>query len=127
MSYWAWGNLHKVQLQHVLTERGDLGMLLDRGGLPVGGSGVTVCNTGFDPNWGALMGANYRLISDLGEDGIWAVESQGQSGHPGSEHYCDQLKEWLEGRYHFLAFGPDGDHQDDGAVSLLHPVSGEGR
>ena len=127
MSYWAWGNLHKVQLQHVLTERGDLGMLLDRGGLPVGGSGVTVCNTGFDPNWGALMGANYRLISDLGEDGIWAVESQGQSGHPGSEHYCDQLKEWLEGRYHFLAFGPDGDHQDDGAVSILHPVSGDGR
>ena len=93
-----------MQLRHVLSGRGDLGELLDRGGLPVGGSGVTVCNTGFDPNWGALMGANYRLISDLGENGMWAVESQGQSGHPGSEHYCDQLTEWLEGRYHFLAF-----------------------
>lgn len=104
MSGWKWGELHKVQLRHVLSGRGDLGELLDRGGLPVGGSGVTVCNTGFDPNWGALMGANYRLISDLGEDGMWAVESQGQSGHPGSEHYCDQLTEWLEGRYHFLAF-----------------------
>ncbi len=104
MSGWKWGELHKVQLRHVLSGRGDLGELLDRGGLPVGGSGVTVCNTGFDPNWGALMGANYRLISDLGENGMWAVESQGQSGHPGSEHYCDQLPEWLEGRYHFLAF-----------------------
>ena len=107
MSGWQWGELHKVQLRHVLSGRGDLGELLDRGGLPVGGSGVTVCNTGFDPNWGALMGANYRLISDLGENGMWAVESQGQSGHPGSDHYCDQLTEWLEGRYHFLAFGDD--------------------
>ncbi len=107
MDDWVWGNLHKIHLRHVLTGRGDLGELLDRGGLPVGGNGVTVCNTGFDPNWGALMGANYRLITDLGEDGMWAVESQGQSGHPGSKHYCDQLPEWLAGRYHFLPFGDD--------------------
>ena len=127
MSHWEWGNLHKVQLRHVLSERGDLSMLLDRGGLPVGGNGVTVCNTGFDPNWGALTGANYRLISDLGEDGMWAVESQGQSGHPGSEHYGDQLEEWLEGRYHFLALGPDGDHQDAESVCLLHPPARKNR
>ena len=127
MSLWAWGNLHKVQLRHVLSERGDLSALLDRGGLPVGGSGVTVCNTGFDPNWGALMGANYRLISDLGENGMWAVESQGQSGHPGSEHYCDQLEEWLERRYHFLELGPDGNPRDPKVVCILHPVTGKGR
>ncbi len=127
MTNWEWGNLHNVQLRHVLSERGDLNMLLDRGGLPVGGSGVTVCNTGFDPNWGALMGANYRLISDLGQDGMWAVESQGQSGHPGSEHYCDQLEEWLEGRYHFLALGADGDKQDTESVCLLHPAAEKNR
>ena len=127
MNHWAWGNLHNVQLRHVLSERGDLSLLLDRGGLPVGGNGVTVCNTGFDPNWGALTGANYRLISDLGEDGMWAVESQGQSGHPGSEHYGDQLEEWLEGRYHFLALGPDGDHQDAESVCLLHPPARKNR
>ena len=109
MSGWQWGKLHKVDLRHVLTDRGDLGELLDRGGLPVGGNGVTVCNTGFDPNYGARMGANYRLISDLGQDGMWAVESQGQFGHPGSPHYCDQLPEWLAGRYHYLAFGEAGD------------------
>ncbi len=117
MSGWVWGKLHRIHLRHVLTERGDLGELLDRGGLPVGGNGVTVCNTGFDPNWGALMGANYRLISDLGEEGMWAVESQGQSGHPGSEHYCDQLPEWLGGRYHFLPFD-EGDSLE-GAASVL--------
>ncbi len=121
MSAWAWGNLHKVHLRHVLSGRGDLGLLLDRGGLPVGGNGVTVCNTGFDPNWVAPTGANYRLISDLGEDGMWAVESQGQSGHPGSDHYCDQLVEWLEGRYHYLNLGADGEQERDASICVLHP------
>ena len=123
MSTWAWGKLHKVQLRHVLSGRGDLGTLLDRGGLAVGGNGVTVCNTGFDPNWGALMGANYRLISDLGEDGMWAVESQGQSGHPGSDHYCDQLVEWLEGRYHFLALGAEHALDNAQSVTVLEPAA----
>ena len=104
MTEWGWGQLHKIHLRHVLTQRGDLGTLLDRGGRPVRGNGMTVCNTGFDPNWGAAMGANYRLISDLSTDppGLWAVDAQGQSGHPGSPHYGDQLTEWLAGRYHFL-------------------------
>ncbi|MCY4410404.1 MAG: penicillin acylase family protein, partial [Caldilineaceae bacterium] len=117
------GKLHKVQLRHVLSGRGDLGTLLDRGGLPVGGNGVTVCNTGFDPNWGALTGANYRLISDLGEDGMWAVESQGQSGHPGSDHYCDQLEEWLAGRYHFLALGDENALDNAQSVAVLEPAA----
>lgn len=121
-SAWMWGALHKVQLRHVLSGRGDLGELLDRGGLPVGGSGVTVCNTGFDPNWGALMGANYRLISDMGENGMWAVESQGQSGLPGSDHYCDQLTEWLEGRYHFLAFDTGRESDGDARVLTIEPA-----
>ena len=121
MSAWAWGTLHKVQLRHVLSGRGDLGELFDRGGLPVGGNGVTVCNTGFDPNWGALTGANYRLISDLGEEGMWAVESQGQSGHPGSQHYCDQLAEWMDGRYHFLSFEADSGLVETESTSVLYP------
>ena len=109
MTEWGWGRLHKIHLRHVLTARGDLGTLLDRGGKPVRGNGMTVCNTGFDPNWGAAMGANYRLISDLSTDppGLWAVDAQGQSGHPGSPHYGDQLTEWLAGRYHFLPLDRD--------------------
>lgn len=104
ISRWSWGNLHKIRLRHILTNRGDLGKLLDRGGLPVRGSGITICNTGFDPNWGAAMGANYRLISDLSTDppGLWAVDAQGQSGHPGSSNYGNQLSEWLNNRYHYL-------------------------
>jgi penicillin amidase len=104
MAGWTWGRLHQIRLPHVLSARGELGQLLDRGGLPVKGSGVTVCNTGYDPNYLAPMGANYRLIADFAHRpaGLWAVDAQGQSGHPGSAHYGDQLAEWIAGRYHFL-------------------------
>ena len=101
---WTWGRLHQIHLRHVLSGRGELGDLLDRGGVPVKGDGVTVCNTGYDPNYLAPMGANYRLIVDLASSppGLWAVDAQGQSGHPGSPHYGDQLVEWIGGRYHYL-------------------------
>jgi penicillin G amidase len=101
---WTWGRLHQIQLRHVLSGRGDLGQILDRGGVPVRGDGVTVCNTGYDPNYMAPMGANYRLIADLASSppALWAVDAQGQSGHPGSAHYGDQLAEWLGARYHYL-------------------------
>ncbi|HEV8307419.1 MAG TPA: penicillin acylase family protein [Methylomirabilota bacterium] len=105
MATWTWGRLHQIRLQHVLAGRGELGQLLDRGGLPVKGNGTTVCNTGYDPNYLAPMGANYRLIADLATTppGLWAVDAQGQSGHPGSPHYADQLAEWIAARYHYLS------------------------
>jgi penicillin amidase len=108
MSKWTWGTAHKIVLRHVLGGIGDLAELLSRGGLPVKGNGVTVCNTGFDPNYLAPMGANYRLIADMSTDppGLWAVDAQGESGHPGSPHYCDQLPEWISGRYHYLPLIP---------------------
>jgi len=101
---WKWGNVHRINLKHVLSGRGDLGKLLDRGGHPISGNGVTVCNTGYDPNWGAPTGANYRLIADLSisPPGLKAVDAQGQSGHPGSAHYCDQLSQWMSGHFHYL-------------------------
>ena len=107
MAAWQWGKLHTITLRHPLSARGELATLLDRGGEPVGGNGYTVCNTGYDitsTDYGATSGANYRLIADLGgaQQGLWAVDAAGQSGHPGSAHYCDQLGDWLTGQYHFL-------------------------
>ena len=104
MSEWRWGRIHKIALNHLLSDRGDLSDLLGRGGQPVGGNGITVSNTGFDPNYLASMGANWRHNADLANDppGLWAVDATGQSGHPGSPHYGDQLPEWLAGRHHYL-------------------------
>ncbi|MGE3316225.1 MAG: penicillin acylase family protein [Planctomycetaceae bacterium] len=101
---WSWGKLHTLPLKHVLSSRGELGQLLDHGGVSVRGDKTTVCNTGQSPEWKAGAGANYRLIAELENNppGLWAVDSQSQSGHPGSPHYSDQLDDWCAGRYHFI-------------------------
>lgn len=105
MLNWNWGRIHTVQQKHALTARGDLAKLLDRGGLPVKGDGLTVCNTGNDPNWGASMGAGYRMIADLADEqgGLWAIDAGGESGHPGSPHYDDQLADWITAQYHYIS------------------------
>ncbi len=121
MDTWTWGRIHTIPLRHALSGRGDLGTLLDRGGLPVHGSGVTVCNTGYDPNYLASLGANYRLIADLATDPpvLWAVDAAGTSGEPGSPHYGDQLPEWLAGRYHVIPLDPARAEQEAVAALLL--------
>jgi penicillin G amidase len=103
-STWTWGRLHRLDLKHVLAFRGELGQLLNHGGAGVRGDGTTVCNTGRGPDFEAASGAGYRMICDLGESpaGLWAVDCQSQSGHPGSPHYSDQYQDWLGGKYHFV-------------------------
>jgi penicillin amidase len=104
LAQWNWGKLHVLTLRHILSGRGDLDQLLDHGSLPVPGTMNTVCNTGLKPDYAAGLGANYRLIADLNTSppGLWAVDSQSQSGHPGSPHYDDQLQTWIRGDHHYL-------------------------
>ncbi|MBM3934964.1 MAG: penicillin acylase family protein [SAR202 cluster bacterium] len=104
MDNWNWGNLHRLKLAHLLSGRGSLGELLDRGGDPCHGNGTTVCNTGFDPNYMAALGANYRINADLAEDppGLWSADSSGTSGNPGSKNYCDQSQTWLSGKHKYI-------------------------
>jgi penicillin amidase len=121
MAAWTWGRVHTIPLRHFLSGRGDLGVLLDRGGAPVHGSGVTVCNTGYDPNYWAVIGANYRLIADLAADppGLYAVDAAGESGEPGSPHYGDQLPEWMAGRHHFIVMDRTRPEREAAAVLTL--------
>tara|TARA_Y100000588_G_scaffold394979_1_gene518827 strand:+ start:3781 stop:6153 length:2373 start_codon:yes stop_codon:yes gene_type:complete len=118
-SKWNWGAIHKVHLHHPLADRGPIFNSLSRGGQGVGGSGITVSNTGFDPNYLAVMGANYRLIADLSDDppGLWAVDAAGQSGNPGSAHYCDQLASWMQNSQHFIPL--DRKHVDKNTTDRL--------
>lgn len=102
---WTWGRLHRLDLKHFLSGRGDLGLLLNQGGAGVRGDATTVCNTGRGPDFEAAVGAGFRMICDLGESpaGLWMVDAQSQSGHCGSPHYQDQFHDWLAGQYHFVA------------------------
>ena len=125
MDEWEWGRIHRMALPHLLSGRGDLGKLMDRGGPPVGGNKITVCNTGSDPNYLAVSGANWRHNADLSEHppGLWAVDAAGQSGHPGSSHYGDQTPEWLAGRHHHVLL--DREHVEARAKHrlILEPVN----
>jgi penicillin amidase len=104
---WTWGRVHTLTLHHVLSAVGDLGQLLDRGGVPVGGDFSTVGNTGLGPAYEAKTGAGYRLIAELAHDqpGLWSVDAQSHRGHPGSPHQNDQLADWLAGRFHWITLG----------------------
>jgi penicillin amidase len=102
ISSWSWGRLHRLDLKHVLSGRGDLGVLLDHGGLAVAGDFTTVCNTGQGPEFDAKTGAGFRMVAALDPQApvLFSHDAQSQSGHPGSPHYGDQLRDWLAGRYH---------------------------
>jgi penicillin amidase len=108
MAGWTWGRVHTLTLRHVLSGRGDLGRLLDHGGVPVSGNMHTVCNTGLGASLESRTGAGYRHVADLAETppGLWATDAQSQSGHPGSPHYSDQLAGWLKGELHRLSLDP---------------------
>lgn len=103
---WGWGRVHKLQQWHFLSTRGELGKLLDRGGIAVNGDMVTVCNSGRDAIGEAPSGAGYRMIADLDPQQpplLWAIEAGSESGHPGSPHYDDQLHDWVTGQYHAVS------------------------
>jgi penicillin amidase len=118
---WTWGRLHTLEQKHVLSGRGDLGQLLDRGGVPVRGDYVTVCNTGLGSGFSAPTGAGYRMIADLADPnaGLLSIDAGSQSGHPGSPHYDDQLADWLAGRYFELSLC---NRDLNGPVLSLNPL-----
>ncbi len=123
---WTWGRLHVMPLRHVLSGRGDLGTLLDQGGLPVKGDFTTVCNTGLGAAFEARSGANYRLIADFADPlpVLWAVDASSESGHPGSPHYRDQLEGWARGEYHALPLDREAAAKEAVARLVLEPAGG---
>jgi penicillin G amidase len=123
---WTWGRLHRLDLKHFLSGRGDLGLLLNQVGAGVRGDATTVCNTGRGPDFEAAVGAGFRMLCDLGESpaGLWMVDVQSQSGHCGSPHYRDQFQDWLDGTYHFVALDRDVDAAEGNVCLRLDPDPG---
>jgi penicillin G amidase len=60
-----------------------------------------------EPSFGPVStGPNYRFIVDTGDwERGWSVISPGQSGHPASVNYDDQIQLWLNVRYRPMVFG----------------------
>ena len=113
---WSWGALHAAELRHPLGLLGPLRGLLNRGPYPFGGDANTVRLAAFRfgrndksgrPSFGPITtGPNYRFVVDTGDWGRgWSTISPGQSGHPASANYDDQIDLWKNARYRPMVFG----------------------
>ena len=113
---WSWGALHVVDLRHPLGRVGALRGALNRGPYPAGGDANTVrlaafgsgrSDTSGRPFFGPVTtGPNYRFVVDTGDwEKAWSLVSPGQSGHPASPNYDDQIGLWRNVRYRPMVFG----------------------
>lgn len=101
---WEWGRAHQVRYVHPLGSVRLFRGLFNRGPFPVGGD-LTTPNQTFSglrlPLPLVQVTASYRQVLDVGEwDACHSVTTTGQSGHPMSQQYADQMGMWLEGEYH---------------------------
>ncbi|MGY1781947.1 penicillin acylase family protein [Geodermatophilus sp. SYSU D01036] len=94
---WAWGRLHVARATHPLRAllTGVPEDQLSVGPLPRGGSGDTVGNTAYGPNFVQTAGSTFRIAIDVGEwDSSTAMNAPGQSGNHDSPHYTDLFEPW---------------------------------
>jgi penicillin amidase len=101
---WNWGRVHQIRYAHPLGSVRLLRSIFNRGPFPVGGDETTPNQTRHPPilPLGLVqITAAYRQIYEVGVwDGAKTVTTGGQSGHPLSDHYDDQITLWREGVYH---------------------------
>ena len=99
-SQWSWGRLHVSRLTHPASAlvSAPLREKMTVGPVPRGGSGDTVGNTAYTPNFVQSAGSTFRIVIDVGNwDGSLAMNSPGQSGDPDSSHYADLFGSWASG------------------------------
>lgn len=107
---WRWGVTHATDLRHPLGVVGVLRAFLNRGPYPSGGDAYTVWVAGFNTGGSSFgpvtAGPNYRFVVDTGNwDQGRSVIFPGQSGHPASPSYDDQIDLWHNVRYRPMVFG----------------------
>ncbi|MCW2972396.1 MAG: peptidase penicillin amidase [Thermoleophilia bacterium] len=99
---------HRLRLHHALGGIPGLGRVANRGPFPVPGDPDTVWSTSqFNnpANDHAMVGPSHRHIVDLADvDRSAAVLCGGQSGHPASPHYADQVDMWRRGEVRAAPF-----------------------
>lgn len=108
---WNWGRVHQVRYVHPLGSVRLFRSLFNRGPFPVGGDDTTPNQTSSAPKLPlgfVQVTASYRQIYDVGMwDQALSVTTSGQSGHPMSPNYADQITMWLEGVYHAMPWSRD--------------------
>ncbi|MBO0878104.1 MAG: penicillin acylase family protein, partial [Pseudonocardia sp.] len=124
---WSWGRLHVAKAVHPL--RALLPSVppeqLTVGPPPRGGSGDTVGNTAYGPNFVQTAGATFRIAIDVGDwDSSLAMNAPGQSGRLGDPHLTDLFAPWAEGKAFPLLYTRElVDEAAEQVISLTPPTS----
>lgn len=102
-SAWQWGELHRFKLDHPLAAQKPLHLIFGSPDMAIGGDTDTPLQTALVPHVSLRADAwapSWRHIVDFADiDQSRSVFPGGQSGHPGSPHYLDQLPLWYRGEF----------------------------
>jgi penicillin amidase len=102
---WAWGRVHYHAWPHPLGQIGHLGEVLNGPPFPCAGTDNVINNVAPSHHhpFVAESGPVYRFLADLSDPSAVYVNSHcGTSGHPGSPHYADTVRDWAQGNYQAL-------------------------
>jgi penicillin amidase len=118
---WSWGKLHTLTFNHNLGSVQPLDRFFNRGPYPIGGDGDTIWasyTTSYDLSAVSMVGPPFRFIADLSDwNRSLGILVPGQSGHPASPTYDDNIQAWLRGEYHPMLF--DREMVTDAAKTVL--------
>ena len=105
---WVWGRVHQIKFSHILGSVSILKPLINRGPYPIAGDNTTPLMTAYMVGSASGLVQSspmYRTVMEVGHwDTMISVINTGQSGHPVSRHYDDQMGLWREGEYHVMPF-----------------------
>ncbi|MCS7183525.1 MAG: penicillin acylase family protein, partial [Thermoanaerobaculum sp.] len=111
----TWGEAHRLVFAHPLGKLALVGWLFNLGPMGVGGGGQCLNATGYRTqghDYAVVSLPSLRFVADLDAwDRSQAVLPLGQSGHPLSAHFKDQLPLWLAGRARPMPFSPQAVEQ----------------
>jgi penicillin amidase len=130
MLRWAWGKAHQVRFTHPLGAARLVGGFFNRSPLPVGGDATTPNQTRaaltLPPGLVQTIPV-YRQIFEVGGwDRAQSVIAGGQSGHPLSRQYDDQIMMWREGVYHLMPWSRPAVEKAAVHRLLLQPLRSQG-
>ena len=123
ISRWQYGKIHKLTYNHPMGTMKLLDKIFNRGPYPLGGDVDTVNMGAALPNQpeSVVTVPSYRQIVNLADlKASLSGHAPGQSGHPGSKHYADFIKPWLNVEHHPQLF--ERGMIEENAEGIMHMI-----
>jgi len=128
MSKREWSRLHRQTFIHNLGRTPPHDEIFNIPSVGIGGDGTTIFNApaGYRTDFKINMGVSFRMIVDFADldSAVWVLPP-GQSGHPGSPHYDDNIQPWLNLDYHPLFWNWERIRENQEGTLWLLPVKRE--